>query len=124
MVSYDNLPNAVLYRRDRTYYLGLENHKQLVKFTVPTIKEVLKSCKLFSRKPPTIYIIFRNPVQNCLRDLNRKFDRKDVSRISSKLWKYVKQHEPQLNQEFENLYRDTREQWRKQNIIFQFFTPL
>ncbi|RIA96197.1 hypothetical protein C1645_872175, partial [Glomus cerebriforme] len=115
-------PNAHLFRQNNgRYYFGLEGHPNLVPFTVPTIKEVLETCKESSKKPPTIYIIFRNPIQNCLRELNFKFERKVVSKISSNLWRRI---DPELRTTFENLYQDTSEQWRRGRIIFEFFTPL
>src|SRR6266540_4408501 len=101
--SPSTLPDAILFRRDGSYWMTLENHPGAVKFVVPTTRDVLKTCKCTSRKPPTIYIIFRNPVQSCLRDLNRKYDRKDVSRISSRLWKNVKKNQPHLREEFKKL---------------------
>jgi hypothetical protein len=116
------LPLAYLYLQiDENYLFYLEGHPNQVLFTVPTKFQVLESCKPTSKKPPTIYIIFRNPIQQCLKHLNLKFERKDVSKIASNLWKRI---DSNLRTKFENLYHDTIEEWRKGRLIFEFFTPL
>ncbi|CAB4386068.1 unnamed protein product [Rhizophagus irregularis] len=115
------LPLAYLYLQNDVYYFYLEGHPNHVTFIIPTKFQVLESCKPTSKKPPTIYIIFRNPVQKCLRQLSLKFERKDVSKISSDLWRRI---DSNLRTRFENLYHQTIEEWRKGRLIFEFFNPL
>src|SRR3954454_19972149 len=77
-------PVANLYLQDDgTYLFGLEGHPKLTPFVIPSISDILMSCKKDGKKPPTIYIIFRRPVQGSLRNLHFRFERTDVSRISS-----------------------------------------
>lgn len=116
------LPFAYLYlQTDGFYFFYLEGHPNQIPFVIPTKFQVLESCKPTSKKPPTIYIIFRNPVQQCLRELNLKFERKHVSKISSNLWRRI---DSNLRAQFEKLYNDTIEEWRKGRLIIEFFKPL
>jgi hypothetical protein len=118
-------PKANIYLQDDGGYLfGLEGHPNLTPFVIPSINDILISCKQNSKKPPTIYIIFRRPVQDSLRSLHFRFERTDVSKISSDLWRQVKMNNPTLKTVFEDLYKTVSEQWRKGRLIFEFFTPL
>src|SRR5436305_6426969 len=117
----DSTPIAFLHRDRNEYFFGLEGHQALTEFHIPTKSQVLSTCKLTSRKPPTIYIIFRKPVQVALRNLNFKFERTNVSRISSSLWRRI---DRDLRLIFESLYEETARQWRQERIIFEFFQTL
>ncbi|CAI2198461.1 8374_t:CDS:2, partial [Funneliformis geosporum] len=50
--------------------------------------------------------------------------RPQVSRISSDLWKYVKEYEPDLRNIFQSLYEANKEQWKKRDLIFEYFNPV
>ncbi|CAB4391730.1 unnamed protein product [Rhizophagus irregularis] len=121
-MAANSLPEAELYEDNDQYLFCISGKVTL--FTIPTIVEVLGVCKPGSKKPPTIFLIFRRPVQLCLITLNFHYERKDISRISSLLWKKVKTKNPNLADIFVNLYGDVAKQWRKENLIFEFFTPL
>ncbi|GBC06638.1 hypothetical protein RclHR1_00070005 [Rhizophagus clarus] len=116
------LPFAYLIlQNDGTYSFYIDGNPNRVSFPIPNKYQVLESCKPTSKKAPTIYIIFRNPIQKCLRHLDLKFERKDVSKISSNLWHRI---DSNLRKRFETLYHDTIEEWKKRRLIFEFFTPL
>ncbi|CAI2200419.1 2451_t:CDS:1, partial [Funneliformis geosporum] len=57
MPSY---PQAIIHRQNEgEYWFELEG--RITPFIIPTKEDVLRTCKLSSRKPPTVFIIFRNP---------------------------------------------------------------
>ncbi|CAG8623055.1 12411_t:CDS:2, partial [Funneliformis caledonium] len=115
-------PIAIIHRQnDGEYWFCLEG--RYTRFIIPTSDDVLSTCRVASRKPPTIFIIFRNPVQRCMRILN-KYERHQVSRISSNLWKHVKSEHPELRDIFQSLYLSTKEKWKKRTLVFEFFTPV
>ncbi|GET04279.1 hypothetical protein GLOIN_2v1839140 [Rhizophagus clarus] len=119
------LPKAELRRLSTGLYLfrlvGCDNY---IEFIIPIPKDILKSCKKDSKKPPTVFLIFRNPVQQSLINLHFRFERNEVSKISAALWKWVKSNDPVLSNIFIELYKETCKEWRRGRLIIEFFTPL
>ncbi|RGB44119.1 hypothetical protein C1646_660782 [Rhizophagus diaphanus] len=121
-MAANSLPEAEIYKDNDQYLFCISGKVTL--FTIPTIAEVLGVCKPGSKKPPTIFLIFRRPVQKCLVTLNFHYERKAISRLSSTLWKKTKTNDVILADIFVKLYNAVAKQWRKERLIIEFFTPL
>ncbi|CAG8480504.1 uncharacterized protein OCT59_013142 [Rhizophagus irregularis] len=119
------LPIATLFRiATGQYSFGLLGYDNITEFEIPSPIGILKTCKKNSRKPPTVFLIFRNPVQKALHELHFRYERNEVSKISSSLWKWVKMNDPVLKNIFTDLYNKTSMEWRRGRLIIEFFTPL
>ncbi|GBB84264.1 hypothetical protein RclHR1_01090003 [Rhizophagus clarus] len=106
------LPVPVLFSANGRYLFGING--SFTDFPIPTVAEVLGSCKEGSKKPPSIFLIFRRPCQSCLAALNFHLERKAISKISSCLWKTV---DSDLKNVFVELYTETKIRWRKEHLI-------
>ncbi|CAB4434267.1 unnamed protein product [Rhizophagus irregularis] len=92
------LPIATLFRiATGQYSFGLLGYDNITEFEIPSPIGILKTCKQNSRKPPTVFLIFRNPVQKALHELHFRYERNEVSKISSSLWKWLGMEERAVN---------------------------
>ncbi|CAI2180459.1 9468_t:CDS:2 [Funneliformis geosporum] len=114
-------PQAIIHRQhDGEYWFELEG--RITHFIIPTIEDVMRTCKVASRKPPTVFIIFRSLVQRCMR-LLKKYEQHQVSKVSSELWKHVKMQMKDLHGKFQSLYEENKKQWKKRDLIFEYYNP-
>ncbi|RIA99653.1 hypothetical protein C1645_869854 [Glomus cerebriforme] len=111
----------IIYDRGEFYFTIIE--KTCV-FSIPTVSEIIATSKRGARKAPSVYIIFRKPVQKCLHTLGLKFERGIVSRISSHLWRQIKSNDPVLRGIFEQLYNNCSQRWKQNRLIIEFWKPV